>query len=171
MAAPIVDPRGALVGLLDASCANEARQQHTHALVRMAAVQVENSLIFQDRRDSFILAFHPRGEFLDTLSAGLLATSADGRSALGQSRRRGAARGPARDERGGFRALFERRFGEALAEMLNGGVVRIRDRAGSSVFMACRRIGRARAAACSRAQAPSDRSRTSSAPIRASKRA
>jgi transcriptional regulator of acetoin/glycerol metabolism len=28
MAAPIVDPRGALVGLIDASCANEARQQH-----------------------------------------------------------------------------------------------------------------------------------------------
>jgi len=26
MAAPIVDPRGALAGLLDASCANEARQ-------------------------------------------------------------------------------------------------------------------------------------------------
>ena len=29
--------------------------------------------------------------------------------------------------------------------MLNGGVVRIRDRAGSSVFMACRQIGLARA--------------------------
>ncbi len=147
MAAPIVDPRGALVGLLDASCANEARQQHTHALVRMAAVQVENSLIFQERPDSFILAFHPRGEFLDTLSAGLLATSGDG-EALSVNRA-GAALLAGLPAKSGvdFAALFDRRFGEAMAEMLNGGIVRIRDRAGSSVFMACRRIGRARAAA------------------------
>ena len=146
MAAPIVDPRGALVGLIDASCANEARQQHTHALLRMAAVQVENSLIFQDRPDSFILAFHPRGEFLDTLSAGLLATSADGE--VLSVNRAGAALLAGLPANGGanFAALFDRRFGEALTEMLNGGIVRIRDRAGSSVFMACRRIGRARAA-------------------------
>ncbi len=145
MAAPIVDPRGELVGLLDASCANEARQQHTHALVRMAAVQIENSLIFQDRRESFILAFHPRGEFLDTLSAGLLATSADGE--VLSVNRAGAALLAGLPAKSGanFAALFDRRFGDALSEMLNGGVVRIRDRAGSSVFMACRRIGLTRA--------------------------
>ena len=145
MAAPIVDPRGALIGLLDASCANEARQQHTHALVRMAAVQVENSLIFQDRRDSFILAFHPRGEFLDTLSAGLISTSADGE--VLSVNRAGTALLAGLPARTGadFCALFERRFGDALAEMLSGGIVRIRDRAGSHVFMACRRIGVARA--------------------------
>jgi transcriptional regulator of acetoin/glycerol metabolism len=145
MAAPIVDPRGQLVGLLDASCANEARQQHTHALVRMAAVQVENSLIFQDRRESFILAFHPRGEFLDTLSAGLIATSADG-EVLSVNRAGTAllAGLPARSGVG-FAALFDRRFGLALTEMLNDGIVRIRDRAGSSVLMACRRIGLKRA--------------------------
>jgi sigma-54 dependent transcriptional regulator, acetoin dehydrogenase operon transcriptional activator AcoR len=145
MAAPIVDPRGALVGLLDASCANEARQQHTHALVRMAAVQVENSLIFQDRRENFILAFHPRGEFLDTLSAGLIATSADGE--VLSVNRAGAALLAGLPARSGadFAALFDRRFGQALTELLNGGIVRIRDRAGSSVFMACRRIGLNRA--------------------------
>jgi transcriptional regulator of acetoin/glycerol metabolism len=145
MAAPIVDPRGQLVGLLDASCANEARQQHTHALVRMAAVQVENSLIFQDRRESFILAFHPRGEFLDTLSAGLIATSADGE--VLSVNRAGAALLAGLPARSGadFAALFDRRFGLALTEMLNGGIVRIRDRAGSSVLMACRRIGLKRA--------------------------
>ena len=154
MAAPIVDPRGALVGLLDASCANEARQLHTHALVRMAAVQVENSLIFQDRPDSFILAFHPRGEFLDTLSAGLLATSTDGE--VLSVNRAGAALLAGLPAKSGanFAALFDRRFGEALAEMLNGGIVRIRDCAGSSVFMACRRIGRAQAGACRGAQKP-----------------
>ena len=141
MAAPIVDPRGAIVGLIDASCTNEARQQHTHALVRMAAVQIENSLIFQDRRESYILAFHPRREFLDTLSAGLLAVSTSG-EALSVNRA-GATllAGLAAVSGADFASLFEHCFGDALAKMLNGGVVRIRDRVGSSVFMACRQIG------------------------------
>ena len=140
MAAPIVDPGGRLVGLLDASCVNEARQQHTHALVRMAAAQVENGLMFRELREHFILAFHPRAEYLDTLSAGLVAVSGEGEivsvnragAALlsGLPARRGAA----------FAHLFERRFGEALDEMLSGRVARVRDRAGSAVFMLCRRI-------------------------------
>jgi transcriptional regulator of acetoin/glycerol metabolism len=111
----------------------------------MAAIQVENSLIFQDRRESFILAFHPRGEFLDTLSAGLIATSADGE--VLSVNRAGTALLAGLPARSGadFAALFDRRFGQALTEMLKGGIVRIRDRAGSSVFMACRRIGLNRA--------------------------
>jgi transcriptional regulator of acetoin/glycerol metabolism len=142
MAAPIVDPGGRLVGLIDASCANEARQQHTHALVKMAAVQVENGLMFRDLREQFILAFHPRAEFLDTLSAGLLAASADGE--ILSVNRAGAALLAGLPARKGaaFTNLFERRFGEALDEMLSGRVARIRDRAGSGVFMVCRQIAR-----------------------------
>ena len=41
MAAPIFNSDGEVLGLLDASCAHEARQEHTHALVRMAAAQIE----------------------------------------------------------------------------------------------------------------------------------
>jgi len=155
MAAPILDSRGRLVGLIDASCANEARQQHTHALVKMAAAQVENGLMFHELREHFILAFHPRAEYLDTLSAGLVAVSGEGEilsvnragAALlsGLPARRGAA----------FAHLFERRFGEALDEMLSGRVARVRDRAGSAVFMLCRRIAE----------------RTRVAPARAPKRA
>ncbi len=141
VAAPIVDPSGALVGLLDASCANEARQQHTHALVKMAAVQIENSMMFRQEREHFILAFHPRGEFLDTLSAGLLAISADGE--IVSINRAGAALLSGLPARSGadFAALFERRFADALSEMLSGQVARIRDRAGSGVSMVCRQIG------------------------------
>ena len=144
MAAPIVDPAGKLVGLLDASCANEARQQHTHALVKMAAVQIENSMMFRQEREHFILAFHPRGEFLDTLSAGLLAISADGE--IVSINRAGAALLSGLPARSGadFAALFERRFAETLSEMLSGQVARIRDRAGSGVSMVCRQIGRNR---------------------------
>lgn len=141
MAAPILDSCGRILGLLDASCSEEARQQHTHALVRMAAAQIENGLIFQERARNFIFAFHPRMEYLDTLSAGLLAVSRDGKvlslNRPGTNLLVGlpAALGVH------FDALFEAGFGAAMDGLLNGGVIRIRDRAGSGVFMVCRQIG------------------------------
>ncbi len=78
MAAPIFNSQGDLLGLLDASCAHEARQEHTHALVRMAAAQIENGLVFQEFSGNFVFAFHPRVEYLDTLSAGLISVSPAG---------------------------------------------------------------------------------------------
>jgi transcriptional regulator of acetoin/glycerol metabolism len=141
MAAPILDANGALVGLLDASCSNEARQLHTHALVRMAAAQIENGLIYQARSNVFIFAFHPRAEYLDTLSAGLLAVSRDGEvSSLNRPGQALLAGLPAA-QGCHFEDLFEGRFGAAMDGLLDGGVMRIRDRAGSTVFMVCRQIG------------------------------
>lgn len=144
MASPILDSRGQVLGLLDASCANEARQQHTHALVRMAAAQIENGLIFQDCPESFILAFHPRGEYLDTLSAGLLAISRDG--IVAALNRPGIALLAGLPTVAGstFQDLFDGDFGRTIDTLLNGGVVTIRDRAGSAVLMVCRQIGQRR---------------------------
>lgn len=141
MAAPILDPRGEVLGLLDASCSYQGRQQHTHALVRMAASQIENGLIFHESAGSFILAFHPRAEYLDTLSAGLIAIGRDG--AMSSLNRAGSVLLSGLPARIGcrFEDLFEARFGTVLDTMLSGGVVRLRDRAGSAVFMVCRRIG------------------------------
>ncbi len=141
MAAPILDAQGEVVGLLDASCASEVRQQHTHALVKMAAATVENGLIYQESSGHFILAFHPRSEYLDTLSSGLVAVSRDGAVASvnrpGQSLLAGL---PAR-QGVHFDALFDGKFDVAIENLMRGGVIRIRDRAGSSVFMVCRQIG------------------------------
>ncbi|GAA4107526.1 sigma-54-dependent Fis family transcriptional regulator [Aminobacter aganoensis] len=141
MAAPILDPGGHVLGLLDASCSEEARQQHTHALVRMAAAQIENGLIFQERAESFIFAFHPRVEYLDTLSAGLLAVSQDGE--VLSINRPGVHLLTGLPATLGihFDGLFEAGFGTAMDGLLSGGVIRIRDRAGSGVFMVCRQIG------------------------------
>lgn len=141
MAAPILNSRGETLGLLDASCAHEARQEHTHALVRMAAAQIENGLIFQECSESFIFAFHPRIEYLDTMSAGLLSVSSDG--GVVSLNRPGIAllMGlPAMIGRH-FDDLFEAGFGAAMDGLLNGGAIRIRDRAGSGLFMVCRQIG------------------------------
>jgi len=142
VAAPILDAHGQIIGLIDASCSHEARQQHTHALVRMAAAQIENGLIFQERSGYFILAFHPRVEYLDTLSAGLIAVSLEGE--ICSLNRPGAAllAGLTTEIGGSFDSLFEVGFGTALEGLLGGGVMRIRDRAGSGVFMVCRQIGK-----------------------------
>lgn len=146
MAAPIFNSAGEILGLLDASCAHEARQEHTHALVRMAAAQIENGLIYQDFSKSFVFAFHPRAEYLDTLSAGLVSVTLDGEvlsiNRPGKALLSGLPAAPGNP----FDSLFEAGFGTAMAGLLNGGVIRIRDRAGSGVFMVCRQIGERRAA-------------------------
>lgn len=141
MAAPIHDARGALAGVLDASCSNEARQQHTHALVRMAATHIENGLIFQGSADLLIFAFHPRAEYLDTLSAGLVALSRDGEVRSLNRQSRGLLAGLAPEIGSRFEDLFDARFDVAMTNLLGGGVLQLRDRAGSGVLVVCRQIG------------------------------
>lgn len=153
MAAPILNSRGETLGVLDASCSHEARQEHTHALVRMAAAQIENGLIYQECSDSFILAFHPRIEYLDTMSAGLLSVDTSGQiisiNRPGKALLSGLSPAIGSD----FSALFKARFGETVDGLLRGGVIRIRDRAGSGLFMVCRQIGQRRAGVAASPQA------------------
>ena len=56
-----------------------SRQAHTQALVAMAATQIENGLFREHHRGNILIAFHNRGEYLHTLSAGLLAVDNEGR--------------------------------------------------------------------------------------------
>ena len=77
-AAPIFSPAGELAGVLDASSDCGSRQQHTQALVSMAATQIQNSLFRDCHAAHIVVEFHSRGEYLHTLSAGLLALDLDG---------------------------------------------------------------------------------------------
>jgi transcriptional regulator of acetoin/glycerol metabolism len=79
VAAPIFAPDGELAGILDASSDCMSRQAHTQALVAMAATQIENGLFREQHRGNILVAFHNRGEYLQTLSAGLLAVDNDGK--------------------------------------------------------------------------------------------
>src|SRR3984885_5094838 len=79
VAAPIFAPDGELAGILDASSDCMSRQAHTQALVAMAATQIENGLFPEHHRGNILIAFHNRGEYLNTLSAGLLAVDNEGR--------------------------------------------------------------------------------------------
>ena len=78
-AAPIFDPRGELMAVLDASSESRMAQQHTMVLVNMSAQLIENRLFLCCMRDNYILRFHSRAEFISTLGEGAIAFDGEGR--------------------------------------------------------------------------------------------
>ncbi len=78
-AAPILDPRGNILGVLDVSGDHRSYHQHTMALVKMSARMIENHWLTDDYRNVMRLHFHGRVEFIGTLMEGILAISADGK--------------------------------------------------------------------------------------------
>ena len=143
-AAPVRDAQGLVVGVLDASSYFQSRQRHTQALVQMAATHIENGLLAHQMRGHWLLALHPRPEFLGTLSAGLLAFDGEGQLA--------SINGPGRSLLAGLGTVrgrcFEELFGEPLEHVLArlhlGGDVRLRDALGS--VLVARLVGRPAAA-------------------------
>lgn len=137
LSAPIFDGRGGLAGLLDASSRTTVRQQHTAALVRMSASNIENSLIRQAHDDYLVLQFHPRPEYLGTLSVGMLVLDKD--FAIHAVNRRGAlflSSIPGLIGRS-FTEVFDGRFEDLAARLVRGETLRIRDRFGSAVSVRC----------------------------------
>jgi len=133
-AAPVIGPDGTLAGVLDASSHCGSRQQHTQALVGMAATQIENGLFRQHHRGSIVMAFHSRPEYLHTLSAGLLALDPAGTVLGANPQARFLLQGlPAMPHRH-FEDLFRTRFA-ALMQGGQAGFQRLEDRVGS-VFVA-----------------------------------
>lgn len=78
-AAPIRDPGGNLVAVLDASSRSAMAQQHTMVLVNMSAQLIENRLFLCTYRNQYIARFHSRAEFVSTLGEGILAFDGAGR--------------------------------------------------------------------------------------------
>jgi sigma-54 dependent transcriptional regulator, acetoin dehydrogenase operon transcriptional activator AcoR len=78
-AAPILDPRGNILGVLDVTGDHRSYHQHTMGLVRMSARMIENHWLSDDYRDAMRLHFHSRPEFIGTLMEGILAVSPEGR--------------------------------------------------------------------------------------------
>ena len=107
-------------------------QQHTQALVAMAATQIENGLFREYHRASLILAFHSRGEYLHTLSAGLLALDAEGVLLGANSQARFLLHGlpilPGRR----FEELFRLRFSIFLDDAAGQERLRLEDKVGST---------------------------------------
>jgi transcriptional regulator of acetoin/glycerol metabolism len=78
-AAPILDPRGNILGVLDVSGDHRSYHQHTMALVKMSARMIENHWLTDDYRNVMRLHFHSRIGFIGTLMEGIIAVRPDGR--------------------------------------------------------------------------------------------
>jgi sigma-54 dependent transcriptional regulator, acetoin dehydrogenase operon transcriptional activator AcoR len=89
-AAPIFDPRGNMLGVLDVTGDQRSYHQHTMGLVRMSARMIENQWLSDDYGNRLRLHFHSRVEFIGTLLEGIIVVGPDGkilganRSALDQ---------------------------------------------------------------------------------------
>jgi transcriptional regulator of acetoin/glycerol metabolism len=84
-AAPIFDPRGNMLGVLDVTGDHRGYHQHTMGLVRMSARMIENHWLSDDYNNRLRLHFHSRCEFIGTLLEGIVVVGPDGR-VLGANR-------------------------------------------------------------------------------------
>ena len=78
-AAPIFDPRGNMLGVLDVTNDHRSYHQHTMGLVRMSARMIENHWLSDDYNNRLRLHFHSRAEFIGTLLEGIVVVGPDGR--------------------------------------------------------------------------------------------
>ena len=77
-AAPIADPGGALLGVLDISGDRRGYHRHTLALVRSGARMVEHQLFTARFQAGLVVRLHAQAEGLGTVTEGLVALSEDG---------------------------------------------------------------------------------------------
>ena len=81
--APILDPQGSIIAVLDASTANSSDsrliQRHTMALVNMSAHLISRWNFLNEFSQSWILRFHSRPEFVGLLHEALVAIDGAGR--------------------------------------------------------------------------------------------
>ena len=78
-AAPILDWRGKILAVLDASGESHRAPIHVLDLVKMSVQEIENQIFVNEYRDRRLFVFHTRPEFVSTLSKGILAIDANGR--------------------------------------------------------------------------------------------
>ena len=80
--APILDPHGSIIAVLDASTANSSDsrliQRHTMALVNMSAHLISRWNFLNEFSQSWILRFHSRPEFVGLLHEALIAIDGAG---------------------------------------------------------------------------------------------
>ena len=131
-ASPIFAPDGSLAGILDASSDCVSRQSHTAALVCMAATQIENGLFRERHHRDILIAFHNRGEYLHTLTAGLIAVDDSGRILAANQAARILLQGLPTTPGRSFTDIFRTRFSSFVDEGRLRERQRLQDEVGSS---------------------------------------
>ena len=131
-ASPIFAPDGSLAGILDASSDCVSRQTHTAALVCMATTQIENGLFRERHHRDILIAFHNRGEYLHTLTAGLLAVDDLGRILAANQAARILLHGLPTTPGRSFTDIFRTKFSSFMDEGRLRERQRLQDEVGSS---------------------------------------
>ncbi len=103
----------------------------------MSATSIENSLIRYSHEGRLVLQFHPRPEYLGTLSMGMLVLEADG--IIHAVNRKGEMflAGCPSPLDASFDRIFEQKFVDLQRRLVEGETLRIRDRMGSAVSIRC----------------------------------
>lgn len=130
-AAPIFHSDGTLAGVLDASSDCSTRHAHTLALMRMAAIHMENSLFLAQQDEHIVVLFHSRWELLNSVSGGLASFDVEGRLNSINQRGREILRGLSVRPGVAFEAIFDLSFSAALEEMTDSHHPTLRDHLGS----------------------------------------
>ena len=140
-ACPVRNSRNEIVGVIDASTDARSRQRHTLALVKLAAVNVENRLFFAEHAGALVLGFHPRQEYLNTTSAALLALNEDGFVIGANGSAQEMLQGSDLSRPIAFENLFDARFSTLLQEVLTRGTAMVKDHMRSTVYFTIKEIG------------------------------
>jgi transcriptional regulator of acetoin/glycerol metabolism len=76
-AAPILDWRGKILAVLDASGEAHRAPRHVLDLVNMSVQEIENRIFINEFPGARLFVFHTRPEFVNTLNKGIIAVDAD----------------------------------------------------------------------------------------------
>lgn len=134
-AAPIYGQNNEIVGLIDATSDASSRQPHTLALVKLACKNVENRLFVDQFRNSSIISFHARHEYLSTTSTGLLAVDEYGFIDGANTNAKIMLSGLDLSGKRHFRDIFANSYASIANRLISNEIIRIHDVMGSAVFM------------------------------------
>lgn len=132
VAAPVFDPDGNLVGAMDASSKCYQRQHHTHALIKMSCITIENGLFKNTLNNRIVLEMHNRPEFLGTLQVGLMAFDEKGFFLNGNRAARYLFQHAFVKSGVHFDEIFKPRFTEFLDSSKRNHLIHLQDIHGSS---------------------------------------
>ena len=132
VASPVFDHNDRLIGVVDASSDCHARQVHTVALIRMAALHIEAEIFRHTLSRHLIFQFHNRQEFVHTLEAGLIALDWEGNLVAASRQARFFLQDLAVSPGQPLEAVFRKSFDRFLAETAATGSGQLTDHKGST---------------------------------------
>lgn len=134
-AVPLFDHEEKIIGVIDATSDARSRNEHTLALVKLAAKNIENRLLVENHSENLILMFHARHEYLPTTSVGLIAVDEFGFIEGVNRNAKSMLTGLNTSRRQHFSEIFDAKFSSFMDELSESDVLQIKDALGSTVFI------------------------------------